>query len=105
MVAYNAAQRRFEMGLRAALGAQPGDILGLMTLAGLRPIAWGLLAGLIGAAICGRLIRAALFGVSPIDWRTMVMVAVLLGVAGALACILPGRSVARVDPATVLRYE
>jgi len=105
VVAYNAAQRRFEMGLRAALGAQPGQILGLMTAAGLRPIAWGLLVGLVGAAFCGRMVRALLFGVSPVDGRIMLLVALLLGAAGALACLLPGRSVSRVDPATVLRYE
>ncbi len=105
VVAYNAAQRRFEMGLRAALGARPRDILGLMTSAGLRPIAWGLLVGLAGAAACGRLLRGLLFGVSPLDGVTLVSVAVLLGAAGTLACWLPGRAVSRVDPATVLRYE
>jgi putative ABC transport system permease protein len=104
-VAYNAAQRRFEMGLRAALGAMPRQILGLMTASGLRPIAWGLLVGLAGAALCGRLVRALLFGVSPVDGLTMLLVALVLGAAGTLACVLPGRSVSRVDPATVLRYE
>ena len=102
---YNASQRRFEMGLRAALGARPRDILGLMTIAGLRPIACGLLVGLAGAAACGRLLRGLLFGVSPLDAVTLLSVAFVLGAAGALACWLPGRAVARVDPATVLRYE
>jgi predicted permease len=105
VVAYNATQRRFEMGLRAALGARPRDILGLMTSAGLRPIAWGLLVGLSGAAVCSQLIRGLLFGVSPLDVTTLGSVALLLGTAGALACWLPGRAVSRVDPATVLRYE
>jgi putative ABC transport system permease protein len=105
VVAYNAAQRRFEMGLRAALGAQPSQILGLMTASGLRPIGWGLLAGLAGAAVCGRLVRALLFGVSPVDAMTMVVVTLLLGATGALACMLPGRSASRVDPSTILRYE
>jgi predicted permease len=105
VVAYNAAQRRFEMGLRAALGAQPRDLLGLMTTTGLRPILWGLLAGLAGAAACGRLLRGLLYGVSPLDPATLLSVALLLAAAGALACWLPGRAVSRVDPATILRYE
>jgi putative ABC transport system permease protein len=105
VVAYSAAQRRFEMGLRAALGARPRDILGLMATAGMRPIAWGLLAGLAGAIACGRLLRGLLFGVTPLDAVTLVSVTLLLGTAGAVACWLPGRAVARVDPATVLRYE
>jgi ABC-type antimicrobial peptide transport system permease subunit len=105
VVAYNAAQRRFEMGLRAALGARPRDILGLMTTAGLRPIVWGLVVGPAGAAACGRLLRGLLFGVSPLDAVTMVSVALVLGAAGAWACYLPVRAVSRVDPATVLRYE
>lgn len=105
VVAYNAAQRRFEMGLRAALGARPRDLLGLMTASGLRPIACGLLVGLTGAALCGRLIRALLFGMSPVDGKIMLLVALVLGATGALACVLPGRSVSRVDPATILCYE
>jgi predicted permease len=105
VVAYNAAQRRFEMGLRAALGARPRDILGLMTAAGMRPIVWGLLVGLTGAVACGRLLRGLLFGVSPLDTVTLVSVTLVLGAAGGLACWLPGRAVSRVDPATVLRYE
>ncbi|HEY3836656.1 MAG TPA: ABC transporter permease [Bryobacteraceae bacterium] len=105
VVAYTAAQRRFEMGLRAALGARPRDILGLMTAAGMRPIGVGLIVGLIGAAACGRLLRGLLYGVSPLDPATLISVALVLAAAGGLACWLPGRAVSRVDPSTVLRYE
>jgi ABC-type antimicrobial peptide transport system permease subunit len=69
------------------------------------PILYGLVAGLMAAAFRGRLIRALLFGVSPVDGRTMVLATLLLGAAGVLACVLPGRSVSRADPARILRYE
>jgi predicted permease len=105
VVAYAVSQRTGEFGIRMALGAQTRDVLRLVILQGLRLAAIGVLAGLVLAAAVTRLLAQFLFGVSPFDAVTFVAVAVLLVLIALLACWLPARRAARVDPMTALRCE
>jgi hypothetical protein len=105
VVAYSVALRRREIGIRVALGASMGDVRRLVLLERLRPVLTGLAAAMAAAIAMGGLIRALLFGVTPTDPATLLAVA--LGSAGvaAIACRLPARSAARLDPARVLRED
>ena len=103
VMAHLAGQRTPEIGLRLALGAQPGGIFRLMLTDGLRLVVIGAVIGLTGAFIGVRYVQNQLFGVAPSDPLTFVaVVATLLAVAIA-ACLLPARRAMRVDPALALR--
>jgi ABC-type antimicrobial peptide transport system permease subunit len=98
-------ERVREIGVRAALGASPGDIVGLVVRRGLVLVGAGLLLGL-GAAVVGtRAVSALLFGVSRLDAVTYFSVVALLGGVALLASALPALRAARIDPATTLRSE
>ena len=105
VVSYVAAQRTHEMGVRMALGAQRREILQLMVLQGMRPVAIGMAVGVLGAAALSRFIATLLFGVAPLDPLTFFVVLVLLTTVGLVACWLPARRATRVDPLTALRAE
>jgi putative ABC transport system permease protein len=105
VVSYVAAQRTHEMGVRMALGAQRREILQLMMLQGMRPVAIGMAVGVLGAAALSRFIATLLFGVAPLDPLTFFVVVVLLTTVGLVACWLPARRATRVDPLTALRAE
>jgi ABC-type antimicrobial peptide transport system permease subunit len=105
VVSYVAAQRTHEMGVRMALGAQRREILQLMMLQGMRPVAIGMAVGVLGAAALSRFIATLLFGVAPLDPLTFFVVLVLLTTVGLVACWLPARRATRVDPLTALRAE
>lgn len=99
------AQRTREFGIRMALGAQPGDVLGLVLRQALRVIALGLGAGLalsVAAALVGRSLLTELGGWSP---GPLAAAAGVLAAAALLASWIPARRAVRVDPATVLRAE
>jgi ABC-type antimicrobial peptide transport system permease subunit len=98
-------ERVREIGVRAALGASPGDIVGLVVRRGLGLTGLGLLVGLIGAAIGTRAVTALLFGVSRLDTTTYVSVGALLAGVALIASALPALRAARIDPATTLRSE
>ncbi len=105
VVAYSAAQRTREFGVRLALGAQGGDILRLVLGKGVALALAGVALGVSGALGLTRFLGALLFGVKPTDAATFVGVALLLtGVAVVAACV-PARRAARVDPAIALRAE
>jgi putative ABC transport system permease protein len=98
-------QRTPEIGIRLALGASTIDVLGLIVRNGLRLVVIGVAVGLVGAFALTRLMTTLLFGVTPTDGLTIVIVsAVLIGVA-LLACLIPARRATRVDPLVALRYE
>ena len=99
------ALRRREIGIRVALGASMGDVRRLVLLERLRPVLTGLAAAMAAAIAMGGLIRALLFGVTPTDPATLLAVAVGSAGVAAIACLLPARSAARLDPARVLRKD
>jgi len=98
-------QRRREIGIRLALGARVADIRRIVLRSGLRPVALGLAAGLALALVVARLVQSQLYGVKSTDPLTMI--ASLLGVLliAAVACVVPARSAARVNPMEVMRAE
>jgi len=98
-------QRTSEIGVRMALGAAPNQILHLVVGQGLRMSAIGVAAGLIGAFMLTRLLRAMLVGVKATDPATFVVVAILFLFVAAMASWLPARRAAALDPAHALREE
>jgi putative ABC transport system permease protein len=98
-------ERTREIGVRAALGASRGDILGLVVGQGLTLTAAGVAVGVAAAAAASRGLTALLFGVSPLDPATYAGVVALLAVVSALACSMPAWRASRVDPAITLRAE
>jgi len=105
VTSYAVMQRIREMGVRVALGAQQSDILRLVVLQGIKPASAGLLVGLLASLGVTRLMASLLFGVSATDPLTFAGVALLLLVVAVLACYIPARRAARVDPMVALRYE
>ncbi len=103
VMAYSVAQRRQEIGIRMALGAQKGDVLRLVVGGGMRLTALGVVIGLSAALALTRLLGNLLFGVTPFDGPTLGGVALLLGAIALLACWLPARRAAGVNPLVALR--
>ena len=99
------AQRTQELGIRMALGAQRLDVLALVLRRGMGLTVAGMAIGLAGAFALTRLLEGMLFGVRPTDPFIYATVIVLLGAVALLACYLPARRAARVDPMVALRCE
>ena len=97
--------RTKEIGLRLALGARPGDALGLVIWQALRLVLSGIGIGLLVALGVTRLLRSLLFGVQPDSPLMLAAAAALLIVVALFASYLPARRAAKVDPMVALRYE
>jgi predicted permease len=104
-MSYAVSQRRREMAVRTALGAARRDIAWLVLASGLRITAIGIVAGVATAAFAARAIRSFLFGVTPEDPATLLLVAVMLAAVSLVACYRPARLAASADPMAVLRRE
>jgi predicted permease len=105
VIAYIVSQRRREVGIRMALGAQGESVQRIFVTRGLSLAAAGLAIGLIGAAAMMRLLSSFLFGVNPFDPLTYVAVTAGLGLVALVATWLPARQATRIDPMMALRAE
>jgi len=105
VVAHGVRQRTAEIGIRLALGATAGRVLALVLGGGLRQVALGLAVGLAGAFALTRFLQALLVRVSPADPVTFIAVALLLSLVGLVACYLPARRAAAIDPVRALRCD
>ena len=105
VISYVVTQRTHEIGIRMALGAQKHDVLRMILGQGLRPALFGLSIGIVVTLRLTRLLTGLLYGVKPNDPFTFVTVAVILISVALLACYIPARRAANVDPMISLRYE
>jgi predicted permease len=105
VINYNVAQRTRELGLRAALGARPPQILRMVIGQGLRLVAIGSVVGFAAASALAQLVSTQLFQVSSLDPATFLMTALILGTAALVAAYIPAWRATRVDPMTALRNE
>ena len=103
VLSYNVAQRRREIGVRAALGAQPRDIIRLTVGQGVLMASAGLVVGLAAAFWLVKYLEGLLWGVSARDPLSYAAVPLVLLLATVIACWVPARRAARIDPLTALR--
>jgi predicted permease len=105
VTSYAVTRRTREIGVRIALGAERSRVLSTIIIQGLRPVVLGLAIGLVAAALAARVIRSFLFGIGPADPMAYAAASGVLVIAAALACYIPARRAAGVDPVSALRFE
>ena len=105
LMAYAVKQRTAEIGIRIALGASASRVLGMVVRKGLALVAIGLAIGLAGALAVTRLGASWLFGVSPADPATFLLVPVLILAVALCACLIPAWKATRIDPVSALRWD
>jgi len=102
-IAFGVTERRQELAVRSVLGAQRGDVLGLVLKQGLVLVVTGLVLGAAVALAAGRILSGILFGIEPTDPATFVLVALAILLVAGIACLLPARRAANIEPSLVLR--
>ena len=105
LLQYTTMQQVHDIGIRMALGARPKDVLEMALRHGLRLTLIGVAIGVTGALALTRVIRGLLYGVGPTDPFTFAGVTLVLAAVALLACYLPARRAAKIDPMAALRYE
>jgi ABC-type antimicrobial peptide transport system permease subunit len=105
VLAYDVSQRTREIGVRGAIGASPGQIVGLILKQGLWKAGIGVVIGLVGAALLSHSMTSLLFGVKPTDPAVYAVVSLVLILVALLASWLPARRAAKIDPLVALRDE
>jgi predicted lysophospholipase L1 biosynthesis ABC-type transport system permease subunit len=105
VLSYNVAQRRREIGIRMALGAQTREIRTQFLSLGLRLLAAGILLGVMGAWAAGRAMQSVLFGVPALHIASLFATAFVMATVSLVACLIPARRASRVDPLIALRAE
>ena len=105
VVANTVSQRTREIGIRTALGASGASILRLMIRESMVLAATGIAAGFVGGLGAARFLKSVLFSVDPADWKTIAAVVAALAMVAAVACLVPARRAAKVDPLVAVRWE
>src|SRR5262249_32025459 len=105
VLSYLVAQRRSEIGVRIALGAQRGQVLRLTLADGIQPTALGLVLGLAGGGGGAAAVRRLVYGVRAPDARVFIAVAIVLTGVATAACLVPAWRASRLDPVKALRVE
>jgi putative ABC transport system permease protein len=105
VLSYTVSERRKEIGIRMAMGAESGRVMGIVFRDGLAVAAVGIAVGMLGAFALTRLLASLLFGITPTDPATFVVAPLVLAVVSIAACYLPARRATRVDPMVALRAE
>lgn len=105
VLAYSVEQRTREIGIRIALGARPGQVIGMVLSQGSRLLALGILAGIFAAFAASRWLSSMLFQVTASDPVTYLGGCLFLGLVATMACLAPARRAARVDPMVALRHD
>jgi putative ABC transport system permease protein len=105
VIAYTVSQRTKEIGVRVALGADPGDVRRMVLADGARVVSAGIGLGLGGAVVMTRLIASVLPNASAFDVPAFAVAVTVIAAVGMVACYLPARTAAAVDPLVALRTE
>jgi predicted permease len=105
VISYGVSQRTREIGIRIALGARPGEVLGMILMQGLKLVAAGVVVGVIAAMSLTRLLQGMLYGVSVTDPSVFLLGTATLVIVSLAACFIPARRAMRVDPMVALRHE
>lgn len=105
VMSFAVEQRRHEMGLRMALGAQPSQVISLVVSGGMRLALIGIAAGIAGAVVVARIMHSALYGIGSFDWMSFSAVILVLLIAALCANYVPALRATRADPLAALRQQ